>query len=380
MPPLPAAPDLEPSEELERLKSAFLATLNHEVRTPLAGLVGMADLLLETNLDEEQRDYANTARLCAQDLLRILSSALQYAALEAGHVRLEESEFNIRELAEAAIAEHAAKAAAKNLRLFSRLDPGLPATLVGDGLRAKEILGYLLDNAIKFTHRGRVELAVSYGDGTLRAAVRDTGIGIAADRRASIFESFRQLDEGLARQFSGIGLGLTLVNKLIGLLNGRLIVESEPGQGSTFIAEIPMRRPPQLADAPEQRSGAAAPLVLAVEDNPVGLSVIRHALKRCSIELHCAASGVEGLRACVQRRYGLILMDLHMPGMGGLEATAAVRKLPGYETVPIIALTADVSEEVRRACHRNGMQGFVTKPIQAASLRAVVERELKLER
>ncbi|HEV2199901.1 MAG TPA: ATP-binding protein [Bryobacteraceae bacterium] len=381
MPSPQAAPGLPPAQELERLKGLFLATLNHEIRTPLAGVVGMADLLLETNLDEEQRDYATTARLCAEDLLRILSAALQYAALEAGQVKLEASEFNVRELADAAIAEHASKAQVKNLRLFSTLEAGIPATLAGDGAHVKEALGYLLDNAIKFTHHGTVELAVSHADGVLRLAVRDTGIGIPADRRERIFESFRQLDEGLAREFTGVGLGLTLASKLVALMDGRLTVESEPAKGSTFTVEIPMASSGQFAGTQLERGrGAQTPRVLAVEDNPVGAAVIRHALKRHPIELHCAASGEEALQSCAGFQYDLILMDMQMPGMNGLETTAAIRKLAGYATVPILALTADISEEVRRECYRNGMQGFLTKPIHAEFLWAAIRRGLKLDR
>jgi CheY-like chemotaxis protein len=367
------------SDELERLKRLFLTTLNHEIRTPLAGLVGMTDLLLETNLDEDQREYAATARLCAEDLLRILSAAMQYAALEAGQVQLEESEFNVRELADAALAEHASRASAKNLRLFSTMEAGLPATLTGDGAHVKEILGYLLDNAIKFTHHGTVELAVSYGNGILRFAVRDTGIGITAQQSEQIFKSFRQLDEGLAREYTGVGLGLTLAEKLLALMHGQLSVESEASQGSTFTVEIPMRGPARFADHPlEQQPGAQRPRVLAVEDNPVGAMVIRHALKRHAVELTHAASGEEALQASSRVHYDLILMDMQMPGMNGLEAAAAIRKLPGYATVPILALTADISDEIRRECLQNGMQGFLTKPIQAASLWVAIQHELKL--
>ena len=165
----------------------------------------MTDLLLETKLDEEQRDYATVARQCAEDLLRVLNATLLYASLEAGQVALDESEFNVRELAEAAAATYASKARAKGVRLFSTIGAGLPTTLIGDGQRIKELLIYLLDNAVKFTHRGLIELAASYADSVLKLTVRDTGIGIDPQHQERIFESFRQGDEGLNREYGGIG-------------------------------------------------------------------------------------------------------------------------------------------------------------------------------
>jgi CheY-like chemotaxis protein len=386
------------TNSLERLQGLFLTTLNHEIRTPLAGLMGMTDLLLETNLDEEQREYASTARLCAEDLLRILSAALQYSALASGQVKLEESDFNVRELAEAAVAEHAVMAQTKNLRLFSTLDASLPPTVIADGFHIKEILGYLLSNAIKFTQHGMVELAASYENETLRFSVRDTGIGIPTERREQIFKSFRQLDEGLAREYNGVGLGLTLAEKLLQLMKGRLTLESQPSQGSTFRVEIPVRSPESISHQPDTdefgtktltndtllsndtvAQSAGVPLVLAVEDNPIGATVIRHALKRYPVALHSAASGEEAVASASRRQYALILMDLQMPGMNGLEATAAIRKLPGYQDTPILALTADMSDDVRHKCYQSGMCGYLTKPIQSAPLWAAIQRELKLE-
>ena len=376
-----ASPSPQGQGELERLKSLFLAALNHELRTPLAGLVGMTDLLLETNLDEEQREYANTARLCAQDLLRILTAALQYAALEADQVKLEESEFNVRELIEAAAAEHAPMAKAKYLALITTLPRELPPTLVGDGLHIKEVIGYLLSNAVKFTQHGMVELEALHADENLRITIRDTGIGIASDRRKQIFESFRQLDEGLTREYNGLGLGLTLANKLLRLMRGRMTVESEPSKGSVFTVEIPVKHRTFTVVSPlEHRTDTVRrPLILAVEDNSIGTAVIRHALKRYPIELHSAASGEEAIAKAKAVHYSLILMDLQMPTMSGLEAAAAIRKLPEYENVPILALTADQSDEIRRECHQAGMRGFLTKPIQTNELWASIQRELKIE-
>ncbi len=385
----PEKPEQPPSDALDRLQSLFLATLNHEIRTPLAGLMGMTDLLLETNLDDEQREYASTARLCAEDLLRILSAALQYSALSAGQVKLEEAEFNLRELLEAAVGEHAAMAKTKNLQLSASIDPELPPSVTADGLHIKEVLVYLLSNAIKFTHHGSIELRVSPASGALRFSVRDTGIGIPAERRKQIFESFRQLDEGLAREYNGVGLGLTLAEKLTKLMKGRLTVDSEPSVGSTFTIQIPVRGLESISrklDAWDTLGNAgqnvpaptAIPLVLAVEDNAIGATVIRHALKRHPVELHVAASGEEAVALSALRAYDVILMDLQMPGMSGLEAAAAIRKLQGYQDVPILALTADMSDEVRQQCFQSGMRGFLTKPIQSAPLWAAIQRELKL--
>jgi len=380
--PLPPNPGPSPQDDLSALKTLFLTTLNHEIRTPLSGVIGMTDLLLETNLDDEQREYAATARQCAEDLLNVLNATLQYAALQAGQVTIDESEFNLRELTEGLVVAYAPKARAKNLRLFSTLESGLASTLLGDGQRIKEVLGYLLDNAIKFTHHGRVELTVSYSDGRLKFAVCDTGIGIAPHQRDQIFASFRQGDEGLKREYRGAGLGLTLAEKLVHLMHGSLRFESEVSQGTTFTMEIPARLPESNTPAVAAASCTPAtrlPLVLAVEDNPVGAAVIRHALKHRPLELHTAASGAEAKAAAAQHHYDVILMDLQMPDMNGIEATAAIRELAGYDRVPILALTADVSEDLRRECYQSGMQGFLTKPIDSEQLWTSIRSHLKLD-
>ena len=271
------------------------------------------------------------------------------------------------------------------MRLFSTLGTGLPEILLGDGRHIKEVLGYLLDNALKFTHSGMIELAASYKprtlqEGHLRFTVRDTGIGIAPEQRVRIFESFRQGDEGFKREYGGVGLGLTLANKLADLMGGRLSLESEPSRGSTFTVEIPACLPQAIPETAAEKSVAQLPLILAVDDNPVGTAVLRHALKKYPIALHTAASGAEALASASRHRYNLILMDLQMPGMSGLEATAAIRELPGYANVPIFALTADTTDEIRQECHENGMQGFLTKPIQSAPLWGAIQRELKRDR
>jgi CheY-like chemotaxis protein len=379
----PSEPELEaPKSELDQLKGLFLASLNHEIRTPLSGIMGMADLLLETSLDDEQREYVNAARLCAESLFEILNATLQYSSLEAGQFSLDESEFSLKEMLDSALNQHALRASAKGLRLFSTLEAGLPETMLGDAPRVRELLGHLIANAIKFTHSGSVEVRVMLdrrpGEANrLLIEVRDSGIGIPPDSLDSIFDSFRQVDGGLSRTYPGLGLGLALVRKLASLMNGRIEVESTPGKGSTFTVRLPIR---QAAEPPVEtvhsRRGSQ-PLILAVEDNPVGQTVLRHALERRSVQVDCAMSGFEALDLAAKKRYDLVLMDLQMPEMDGLQTTEAMRKLPGYDSVPILALTANSSDEIRQRCREVGMQAFLSKPIEMAELWSLVSKFLK---
>lgn len=363
--------------EIDRLKGTFLANLNHEVRTPLSGIMGMTDLLLETQLDEEQRDYVSTVRLCAENLFHLLNATLEYSALTAGHLKLDETEFGVSEMVESALGMQREKAEAKRLKLTATLDAGLPQTIIGDAARIQDLLGHLLDNAIKFTHHGSVELALTREAEVLKIEVRDTGIGIAPDRQARIFESFHQVDSGLSRNYPGLGLGLALVQKLLGLMGGEITAESEPDKGSTFTVRLPIRLPAASREK-TTRSSAGLPAILAVEDNPVGLRVLRHALKGRAVDVDTATDGAEAVRAAAARHYDLILMDLQMPQMDGLETTAAVRRLPGYDNVPILALTANYSDEIRQQCQQHGMQDFLSKPVTPPALWSAVSRWLNL--
>jgi CheY-like chemotaxis protein len=382
-----ARPDTGTAGETVRIGDQFVASLNHDIRTPLSGIMGMTDLLLETELSEEQRDYVSTARLCADQLLEMLNSALEYAALTSGGVKLEKTEFHLPKALEELLRECRPKAEAKRLKLSLELSAGLPEYVVGDELRLRQALQPLLSNAVKFTPSGEVEVRARLNGSSeanrisLVVAVRDTGIGIPAARLPEIFESFRQLEAGLSRPYAGMGLGLALARKLAGLLGGGIEVQSQLGQGSTFTLNVPLSLPHALAAG---TSGAEAtaepddgrPQVLFVDDNEVARRIVLHILKRSNYRAVCAEGGQQGIDAARRTRFDLILMDLQMPVVNGLEATSVIRTIPGYQGTPILALTANYSEEFLRRCREAGFQGFVSKPIQREDLLREMRRHI----
>jgi CheY-like chemotaxis protein len=365
-------------------RARFLASLSHEVRTPLSGILGMTDLLLETKLDEEQKEYVEAARLCAENLLELLNATLEYSALSEENIVLDDSEFALRELLDSIAAEFDAKARSKGLRLIRDFSLDLPAMAAGDGLRLRQILAHLMANAIKFTHRGCVEIGasvrpVSDREFVLQLRVADTGIGIPADQLHSVFESFRQLDTGLSRQYSGLGLGLSLAQKITTLMNGQLFASSNVGEGSTFRVEIPLRVAQEIRLRPPGNDKLRR-RILVVEDNSVARTITTQVLLSRGYDVDCAASGEEAIASANTVLYDLILMDLQMPDMDGFETAAAIRTLKPYAGVPIIAFTANSSDEYREASSRHGLDGFLTKPIRPKELAAAIERHLERRR
>ncbi|MBI3210582.1 MAG: response regulator [Candidatus Solibacter usitatus] len=377
--PSPLEPEADQAEDFANLKIRFLAVLNHEIRTPLSGIMGMTDLLLESSLDDEQREYVSATRSCAETLFEVLNATLEYSSLSSGRVRLEEAEWQVREVVSTAIAEHVYKAESKGLKLHSVIEPEVPEIVLGDAMRVRQILSHLVSNAVKFTPQGEVEIRVSVveannGSVRLQFRVRDTGIGIAAEQLAHIFDSFRQLDSGLSRAYTGLGLGLALVERLAALMKGKIWAQSSVGEGSSFFVEIPFATNdmhPVTSASPEPETEHAARILL-VEDNEVAQRIFSHVLKRGKYLVECASSGQEAVNAASNRRYDLILMDLQMPGMHGVDATNQIRAKSMNESTPIIALTANTGEEHRRMCLESGMVGFLTKPIPSEELLAAV--------
>jgi CheY-like chemotaxis protein len=370
-------------DPLRDVQGQFLASLNHELRTPLSGILGMTDLLLETSLTEDQHEYATAARLCAENLLEILNVTLEYSALSANRVRLEEAEFSLRDMLQGVVGEFEAKAHTKGLHICGNWDGSLPVTAFGDALRLRQILWHLVGNAVKFTREGQLEIRASATSSDPREAavtiqVRDTGMGIAPEQLNDIFESFRQLETGLSRSHGGLGLGLAVVRKLVELLHGSIDVVSELGRGSTFTVTVPLRIP-ETSESRLVEVRSSRGRVLVVDDNNVAQTIASHALRRQSFEVRCVGDGVEALEAASNSRFDVILMDLQMPGWDGFETAARIRQLAGYRETPIIAVTANCSDENRARCASCGMQDFLAKPVRTRELVQAVEKFLELE-
>lgn len=365
----------EDGDDFDQLKGQFLASLNHELRTPLSGVLGMTDLLVETRLSDEQQEYVGTIRECASQLLEALNTLLDFSALSAGHSQAQNVEFALPALLAGVADDGESRAGAKGLRLVRSWDDQLPESVIGDERYLRQVLQHLVRNAIKFTSRGEIEITASIDTAGLHApalvvSVRDTGIGIPKEKLRLIFQAFRQLDAGLARSYHGLGLGLALSDKLLRLMGGEISVESTVGTGTTFRIRVPLIIPTLV---PRDQTGGTAgldrrPRILVVDDNKIAQRVVAHVLDKVHCEALFADDGERGVQMAKFCQPDLILMDLQMPGIDGFTAARAIRALPACQHIPILALTANYSDEHRAMCHQIGMQGFLSKPIQRDEL------------
>ena len=398
----------EKAEIASRAKDEFLAVMSHEMRTPLNGLLGMSDLLLDSELTEEQREFADIVHQCGKNLLAIISDILDFTLVRVKKLDVELKDINLRTCLDETMGSFTSRAAGAGLGLTSRIAPEVPSLVRGDGGKVQQILTSLIDNALKFTQRGAVVISVSVcsvknSSVVLRFDVHDTGIGMAESRLADVFTAFTQVDSSSTRSYGGTGLGLALAKELATLLGGEIGVTSEQGKGSTFWftatmeicgkgelqATVPAALPqPVLEGAPPAVpensvvEGVAVRILMA-EDNPINQKTALHLLKNLGYKADVATDGLKTVRALEIAEYDLVLMDCMMPEMSGYEATEVIRDVTSHvlnHGVPIIAVTANVMDGDREKCLQCGMDDYLAKPLTKKALSEMLDKWLSPEK
>ncbi len=368
----------EKAEEGARLKSEFLANMSHEIRTPMNGIIGMMELALSIAFDQEQREYLSAVKISADSLLVVINDILDFSKIEAGRMELEQAEVDVRALVADALKTVALRADEKNLELMADVQSQVPAVVIGDPSRLRQVLLNLLGNAIKFTSQGEVSVEVSVPDAESRPSrllftVVDTGIGVPAAKLASIFRPFEQADGSTTRRFGGTGLGLSISTKLVQLMDGEIGVESEPGKGSRFWFNLP-------ADVLEPAKAPPARLlegarVLIADDRAKLRTVLSAIVKRLGATVEVVSSGEDAISEMKRTPFDLLLVDAQMPGSDGFEVARCARRLPCPPEMVMMLGAANLHSEAGE-CRRLGVRQYVVKPVNESELANALHRAL----
>ncbi|MBZ5592341.1 MAG: response regulator [Acidobacteriia bacterium] len=376
------------AEDANRAKSAFLANMGHELRTPMNAILGMTHLALNTPADSERRQYLQMVKNAGQSLLEMLNHLLDFSKIEAGKVELEAVPFSVRQVVDDTLQSFLADARSKGIQLRSSVDASVPLRLQGDPLRLRQVMVNVVGNALKFTDRGEIESRVSrIPDSSagvlLQFTVRDTGIGIPPEKQRSIFEAFEQADSSTTRKYGGTGLGLAISARIVELMGGRMWVESQPGQGSSFhwtarFATASEKDARVVLDTAKMETPVAATpslKILVAEDHDMSRQLLKKLLEMRGYLVVAVTNGNEVLREMEQQAFDLVLMDIRMPELDGLGTTAEIRRREqGGKPMPIIALTAEAAEGLRERYMASGITEYLAKPIKPERLFELIEK------